>query len=297
MGDTLSSTEGPAEQPAKTSRHDRYVRKAQDRYHDSSAEHLWKRLDNMDFINRGMLVAAILLLCFFPFMIVANALAGRSAASGIARHLGLNKEAAADVGHLFAPAATTANSVTGTAWVFFIIGGVAAATAIQDLYERAYGLEARGFRDWPRRILWLVVLVGGSALAGLAGPTVHDNAGPVVLGLVGFVALTAFWWFTAWLLLSGRVHWRSLLPTAVATGLFWLGMEVVFSLIFSSTVISDYKKYGSIGVVFALMSWLIAIAVVIILGAVVGIVWNDRGLSLAGAWRRVRRSKTAAERR
>jgi hypothetical protein len=33
----------------------------------------------MDFINRGMLFAATLFLCFFPFLIVANAIwpAGR----------------------------------------------------------------------------------------------------------------------------------------------------------------------------------------------------------------------------
>ena len=65
--------------------------------------------------------------------------------------------------------------------------------------------------------------------------------------------------------------------SAVATALFWIGMEVVFSIIFSNTVISDNNKYGPIGVVFALMSWLIAIGVVVILGAVAGIVWRDRG--------------------
>jgi membrane protein len=41
-------------------------------------------------------------------------------------------------------------------------------------------------------------------------------------------------------------------------------------------VISDNQKYGAIGVVFALMSWLIAIGVVIILGAIVGVVWQER---------------------
>ena len=56
-------------------------------------------------------------------------------------------------------------------------------------------------------------------------------------------------------------------------------MEVVFSFIFSGTVISDDMKYGSIGVVFALMSWLIAIGVVIILGAIVGVVWRERSRS------------------
>ena len=70
-----------------------------------------------------MLFAATLLLCFFPFLIIANALAGRSAATGLARHLGLNKQAAADVGQLFTSSTATSNAVTGTAWLFFILGG------------------------------------------------------------------------------------------------------------------------------------------------------------------------------
>ena len=47
------------------------------KYAGSVAEDLWRRLDAMDFINQGMLFAATLLLCFFPFLIVASALAGR----------------------------------------------------------------------------------------------------------------------------------------------------------------------------------------------------------------------------
>jgi len=243
----------------------------------------------MDFINKGMLFAAILLLCFFPFIIVANALAGQTAVTGLVRHLGLNQQAAKDVSGLFASSSSTSNAVTGTAWLFFILGGIAAATAVQDLYERSFGLESRGMKDILRRIVWLAVTVGGTALADVAGPWFHSWGGPVVLAIVGLGALTIYWWFTTWFLLGGRESWRATFPSAVATGLFWVGMEVVFSFIFSSTVISDNQKYGPIGIVFALMSWLIAIGVVIILGAVVGVVWRERGLSWSGALQRLRR--------
>jgi membrane protein len=265
------------------------TRTAQEKYAGSSAEHLWHRLDSMDFINRGMLFAATLLLCFFPFLIVANALAGRSTANSLARHLGLNKQAAADVSALFASSTATSNAITGTAWLFFILGGIAAATAIQQLYERAFDLESRGMKDMVRRLLWLGVLVGCSALAGWLGPGLRDHGGPVLLGLIGLGGLTAFWWFTLWFLLAGRRSWRDLFPSALATAICWLGMEVVFSIIFSGEVISDNQKYGPIGVVFALMSWLIAIGVVIILGAVAGVVWQERNLSLKAGLARLRR--------
>jgi membrane protein len=271
---------------------------AKRRYTGSSAEDVWSRLDSMDFINRGLLFAATLLLCLFPFLIIANALAGRSAATGIARHLGLNAQATRDLSQLFASSTTTSNAVTGTAWVWFLLSGVAAATAIQELYERAFDLGARGMRDMPRRLVWLAALVGASALGAWAGPAVHSAGGPVLLAGLGLVALTGFWWFTIWFLLGGRSAWRDLFPAALATAVCWLGMELVFSIVFSSTVISDNNKYGPIGVVFALMSWLIAIGVVIMLGAVAGVVWRERGMSFSAGvtkvWRK-RREPTVAE--
>ena len=66
---------------------------------------------------------------------------------------------------------------------------------------------------------------------------------------------------------------------------FWLGMEAFFAVSFSGMVTSDDQKYGPIGTVFALMSYLIAIGVVVILGAVTGLVSHERGLSFRGCGR------------
>jgi len=92
-------------------------------------------------------------------------------------------------------------------------------------------------------------------------------------------------------LLAGRIPWRRLFPSAVATGLCWLGMVAVFSATFSGMVISSYDRYGPIGIVFDIMSYLLAIGVVITLGAVVGIVWHERGLSFRAAFRKLRRPR------
>jgi membrane protein len=124
----------------------------------------------------------------------------------------------------------------------------------------------------------------------VVGPAVR-GAGPAVFAIVGLIGFILFWWFTMWLLLGGRVSWRRLLPPAVATGVFWLGMEAVFSVVFSGMIISNDQKYGPVGVVFALMSLFVAIGVVIILGAVVGIVWQDSGLSFKAAISKLRRAQ------
>lgn len=281
------------DQPGIRRRVRRGTEVARQKYAGSAAEHLWGRLASMDFINRGMLFAATLLLCFFPFLIVVTALAGRSASAALARHLGLNKQAAADVSHLFTSSAATSGAVTGAAWVFFILGGVAASGAIRELYERAFDLERRGARDMVRSVVYLAVLVAVLWLSGLAGPRIHHAGGSVLLALTGLVVLTGFWWFTMWFLLAGRIGWRRLFPSAVATAIFWLAMQAVFAVVFSGMVTSNNQKYGPIGVVFALMSWLIAIGVVIILGAVTGVVWDERNLSLRAAVEKLRAKRRA----
>ena len=53
-------------------------------------------------------------------------------------------------------------------------------------------------------------------------------------------------------------------------------MQTVFSLVFSAMVISNEHTYGPIGTIFALLSYLIAIGVVVILGAVAGRAWHER---------------------
>jgi hypothetical protein len=78
------------------------------------------------------------------------------------------------------------------------------------------------------------------------------------------------------ILLAGRISWRNLFPAACATGVLYVAMETVFSLFFSSMVISNDNKYGPIGFIFALLSYLTAIGVVVILGAVAGLAWYER---------------------
>jgi membrane protein len=77
-------------------------------------------------------------------------------------------------------------------------------------------------------------------------------------------------------LLAGREPWRRIAPSAIATALFWLGFGVFASIYFSPTIVSDSRLYGTIGVVFSLLTWFIGMGAVITLGAVVGVVWTKR---------------------
>lgn len=103
--------------------------------------------------------------------------------------------------------------------------------------------------------------------------------------------LARFWWFAMGFLMGGRISWRRLFPPAVATGLCWLGMAAVFPVTFSGMVISSDQRYGPIGIALDLLSYTLTAGVVIILGAVPGIVWQERGLSFRAALGKLRRAR------
>lgn len=265
---------------------------ARRRYEGSSAESMWQRLNAMDFINQAMQFAGLLLLAFLPFLIVISSLAGVDAATGIARHLGLNAQATKLVRELFNPASKTAAAVDIRGIIFAVFGGIGTAATLQAIYERLFALSSRGMRDFHRQLIWIGAVIGVATLAGWVGPSIRAlSAGSFLLGIAAFILSVLFWLFTMWILLSDRVPWRQLVGPAVATSLFWIGLGVFSSFFFSKTVVGDYREYGQIGIVFALMSWLIAIGVVIILGAVVGMVWKDRGLSFSAAFKRLLRTR------
>jgi hypothetical protein len=171
-----------------------------------------------------------------------------------AARLGLSQQAAAAVGHLFTSSSATSNAVTGLSWVFFILGGIAAATAVQRLYQRVFQLDPRGPRDTLRAVIWLALAVGWTALGTAAAPGFRATS-PVLWWIVNIPAFIGFWWFTMWFLLAGRVseQTRAVRRRRVLGGHAG-GLPVIFGMVISYDQIrADHRV--------APMSFFIAIGV------------------------------------
>jgi len=248
------------------------------RYEDSLAQDLVRGLGEVDFGDRIIIFGASLLLSVLPLIIVLSAFASHRVEDDIAQHLGLSRQGARIVEGLFHASVTSFNLAVLIGLLLSFAGTIAVARSVQTIYERAFGQpHAVGMPGLLRSVVW-VLAVGGLLIADSAvGKTLRDGpAGPVVIGLVEFVAFTFFFWWSIHFLLGGRESWRHTGPAAVATAVFWIGLGVFAGFYFSSTIVSDSKTYGTIGVTFTLVTWFIAMGAVITLGAVVGAVWHKR---------------------
>jgi membrane protein len=271
----------PAAQPgtplSRPARH-KALAWARDRFDGSLAQSFLQRLTALDFADQAMLFGAGLLVSLLPFVILLSAFASQRIDDDISLRLGLDRRAAGIMDHLFTAAPATLNAATATSLVFLVFGMLAVASSLQQIYEKVFGQDHHGgWRDLWRLLTWIVVLGGAVVAESLAErPVSAAGGGGWLAPLVTVGIMTPFFWWTMHFLLAGRVRWRTLLPSALITGIFYGGLGLFSKFYFSDTIISDSKTYGTIGAIFGIMTWFIAIGAVIILGAVAGAVWADR---------------------
>ncbi len=263
---------------AGTDRARQGIAAARRRFEGSWLQDVVARLKTVDFGSSIILFGAALLLSMLPLIILLSSIANERIDDDLSRHIGLNSQGAHIIQGLFrkSPSHSAGPIILGLIVAF--AGTVTVASMLQVIYERVFDQDARGWRDLLRFLVWVCVLLGLLIAEGSIDNPLRSAVGPVVRGLASLMGVTIFFWWTMHFLLAGRVRWRYLLRPAFVSGLFWLGFALFSSIYFSSALISEHKLYGTIGVVFILMAWFIAIGAVIVLGAACGAVWQERAV-------------------
>jgi membrane protein len=245
-------------------------------YEGSWAQDVAARLTAVDFGNSIVLFGAALLVAVLPLLLLLSSLADTRVDDDLSRHIGLDRTGAHIVEGLFRKTPSHAAGPIVLGLIVAFAGTMTLVSFLQIIYERVFNQEHRGWRDLHRFVAWVLVLAALTVAAAAYDHPLGRDAGPVVRSLVSFMLITAFLWWTMHFLLAGRLMWRQLIWPAVITSLLWFGLALFSSLYFSSALISENKLYGTIGVVFILMTWFIAIGAIVVLGAVCGAVLQER---------------------
>ena len=133
--------------------------------------------------------------------------------------------------------------------VFLALSAISIASTLQAWYPRINNLPK--LNDWKRqtvyRLVWFAGFVLQIWLLAWVGLRTGPAGGKVLIFLCRFAISTVFWWWSMYLLLQRRIPWRSLLPSGLATAFCLTGLGVFSALLFSGSVVSDQKSYGSVG--------------------------------------------------
>jgi membrane protein len=233
------------------------------------------KLQAVEFLDWTLIFAAELLWSALPFIILLSSLANKRIDGDLSRHIGLDSQGAHIIQSLFRSRPAHAVFAIVTGLLFAFAGIVSVVNSLQKVYERVFDQDKRGWRDFPRYVIWVAVLLGLLIAEGSVSGA-ERAIGQVVQAFATFALATIFFGWTMHFLLAGKVPWRHLVRPALVTSLLWLALALLSPIYFSATLVDDSKTYGTIGVVFTILTWFVLIGGVIVLGAAIGAVWQER---------------------
>jgi uncharacterized BrkB/YihY/UPF0761 family membrane protein len=240
------------------------------------AHRLLAELSRVEVIDRSLAVGAQALLALLPLLVVVAAYTPTSFGSTVVVQMrdamGLSDDVIGPLRDVVLPHGQVRSNTGAIGLVVTIVSATSFSRALQRMYARVYDLK-RTRRSGAVRssVVWLFGWLAYLEAVYLLGRSLHDAPGsPVLPALVTLVAQVGIWWWTARLLLLWRVPWSQLLPGALLTT---AGMEALFrgsALVMPRFARSSVEQFGSVGVVLAAASWLVAFGGVLVVTTVLG---------------------------
>ena len=251
-----------------------------------------RSFNRVELFDRSMTIAAQLFTCIFPILILLATVATRRDAERIADAVSMPEESRQVLEEAVAAAGNAAFGLVGTVVVVVTATGVSRAltrafAAIWELPRPKTSL--RSVWRWIAVVLaiafsLLVVRSVGQWVSGIPPGAVW----PATATMVCDVAMAMF---VPWILLSGAVRPRLLLPGALILALLMLSVRPVMAAWLPQALETSADHYGSIGVTFTYLAMLYAVSFSFMATAILGqVIATDEGR--LGQWIRGRGGRT-----
>jgi membrane protein len=235
-----------------------------------------RRFLEIEGTQHAAVLAAQAFTSLIPFLVVATAVTpgDDDLSERIVERFGLEGQSAKSVGALFADSAEVAGALTLFSVVILVLATLSFSRAMQRMFQRAYGQEPGGIKDAPLGLAWLAGLGVWIAIVSPLRQALEDVGGVVFAIALGTATGCVLWLWTPLILLRAR-DWQRLLPGALVSGVLGALLSVSSGIYVPILMNWSAERYGLIGIVFTLQSWLLVFAFVVVIGAVVGAVVTE----------------------
>ena len=232
------------------------------------------RFQKVAGFDRAIALASGALTATIPLTIVASSVAselgGKDTAERIIERYGLTGGGAEAVTEIFAPPGGSSTSIGIIGFLFLMVAVLSFTRGVQRLIEQTWELDPMSVRNTFNGLLW----IGGLALYLVLTGILHAELGRGRLELSAALLTTpvtaAFLVWSGRVLSAKRIERHDLLPFgflgAVLLTLYSVGATVYVPHLFSSYA----SRYGVIGAVFAMISALFCVMVVLVGSAAAG---------------------------
>jgi uncharacterized BrkB/YihY/UPF0761 family membrane protein len=232
------------------------------------------RFQKLAGFDRAIALASGALTATIPLTIVistiASRLGGKETAERIIDRYELTGGGAEAVKDVFAPPEGVSTSLGILGFLFLMVALLSFARGVQRLFEQSWELEPLSVRNTFNGLLW----IGGLALyLGVSG-LIHDELGRSQLELSAALLSTpltvVFLVWSGRVLSAKRLEREQLMPFGIL-GAGLLALYSVGATVYVPHMFSSYAtRYGVIGAVFAMISALFILMVIIVVSAAAG---------------------------
>jgi uncharacterized BrkB/YihY/UPF0761 family membrane protein len=232
------------------------------------------RFQKVAGFDRAIALASSALTALIPLTIVASSLAsqlgGKDTAERIIDRYELTGGGAEAVKDIFAPPTGSSTSIGIIGFLFLMVAVLSFTRGVQRLVEQSWELEPLSVRNTFNGLLWIGGLVLYAALIGILHSVLGRSRLELSAALLGTPLTAVFLVWSGRVLSAKRIERHDLYPFgivgAVLLALFSVGATVYVPHLFSSYA----TRYGVIGAVFAMISVLFCVMVVLVGSAAAG---------------------------
>jgi uncharacterized BrkB/YihY/UPF0761 family membrane protein len=232
------------------------------------------RFQKVAGFDRSIALASGALTATIPLTIVASTVAsqlgGKDTAERIIERYDLTGGGAEAVKDIFAPPDGSSTSIGILGLLFLMVAVLSFTRGVQRLVEQTWELEALSVRNTFNGLLWIGGLVLYLAVSGILHTVLGRSRLELSAALLATPLTAVFLVWSGRVLSAKRIERQDLLPFgifgAVLLGLYSVGATVYVPHLFSSYA----TRYGVIGAVFAMISALFAVMVVLVGSAAAG---------------------------
>jgi uncharacterized BrkB/YihY/UPF0761 family membrane protein len=208
------------------------------------------------------------LTALIPLAVVSGAvltrLGGEDIADRIVERYDLTGGGAEAVIDVFSPAGGTSTSVGVIGALLLLVAVLSFTRAVQRLFEQTWELDPLSVRNTLNGVRWVVAFVAYLAAAGWIHAVVGFGRLELVATVLVLPLTAAFLVWSGWILSAKRIDWRSLLPFGVIASI----LNAVYSVgatVYVPHLFSTYAtRYGVIGAVFAMISTLFCVFLIVV---------------------------------
>ena len=238
-------------------------------------------------VHGGYLASAVTLTAFlslFPLLLALIGVVGLLSAGAdnlpgeVIERLGLTGDAAELLRESIATAEKSGKAASVIGLVGLLWTGLGLVAAFQFAFDAVWQISGRGLKDKLYGLAWLAgaaLIFLGSFVVTTVVRLLPGPAWPFAFA-VTFAVGVALWLWTFKSLTNRDVGWRSLLPGAVVGAVGLEVLKAVGGIYVPRIVSSSSALYGSIGVVFAVLAWLLFFGRLVVYAAVVNVVrWEE----------------------